>query len=684
MLRAVAWPRGLHAIASAPIGNAVWNDLRRKATGALSFHRPGVNGFILLGLLEAFVDPQFLGLVWTCREARSRSPREFWQHSIAPLAHGLLDLPPSSLASVLVARLQFVGLSVLPCGRVADQFGVFCMQTTNSTEVELRLLRAWCQVVAAKVAHRTDFQGLGQVDLVASRKALLKLPVDDQALLRFSMAGGLFTESYKAKWTSQSEQCRWCGATDSLKHRYWECEQHLDLRCKLAPDAVAHLDLIPPALSLRGWSLLPSTWTDWMVTLAALPTEMPVPAVALCPESWNNVFTDGSCFWQNQPQFRLASWSAVLATPFDGAWHPSPASVIGASVLSGFCQTAYRAELTALAYCLSCAARARAPIRVWSDCLGVVNKFKLLFWGSGRINHNRPNSDLRLWIADSVDTLGLDRIQIVKVQAHRTLQSAQTLHDAWAFFHNAVADRAARLANQARPQKFWQQWEQHAQETCAVEKLAAQVQALHLAVGKRHVQAPQQETTDAPIEPKETRQFEQNFSLGAWTGACPPKVARLFGPSHVQRVARWFWDRLLPTDSNLVWVSFSQLYIDFQLAWNHPGPIKVHQQWIDTDLRRYVAAERFSFRQRVKWFKQLMKAFWKEAGLAVAMAQTRPLSMMLQAYLPAASLPWPSQAIEKVDTRLASQLTAPCTRDAAVLAALPLAITKGGTRADPT
>lgn len=86
----------------------------------------------------------------------------------------------------------------------------------------------------------------------------------------------------------------------------------------------------------------------------------------------------------------------------------------------------------------------------------------------------------------------------------------------------------------------------------------------------------------------------------------------------------------------------------------------------------------------MKWFKQLMKAFWKEAGLAVAMAQTRPLSMMLQAYLPAASLPWPSQAIEKVDTRLASQLTAPCTRDAAVLAALPLAITKGGTRADPT
>ena len=158
MLRAVAWPRGLHAVASAPVGGSKWHELRRRATGALSFHRPGVNGHILLGLVEAAVDPQFLGLLWTCRETRAKCSPEFWTNSVAPFALGQLDLPPNSLTAILVSRLQHVGFTILPSGHVADQFGSFCLQTANFHEVEFRLQRAWCRVVAAQVAHRMDFQ----------------------------------------------------------------------------------------------------------------------------------------------------------------------------------------------------------------------------------------------------------------------------------------------------------------------------------------------------------------------------------------------------------------------------------------------------------------------------------------------------------------------------------------------
>ena len=540
--------------------------------------------------------------------------------------------------------------------------------------------RAWCCVVAAQVSHRLDFQGLDAVDLVATRKALRGLAADDQALLRFSLAGGLFTERYKAKWTQQTDACKFCGASDSLRHRYWECPQHADLRSQLAPDATRLVDLLPTALSLRGWSLLPSTWNSWMSLLAALPTEMPEPAVDFKPGIWNDVFTDGSCLWQNQPSVRVAAWSAVLARPFHDTWTPAAASVIGASALSGLCQSAYRAELTALAYSLSCAARAWAPIRVWCDCLGVVNKFHLLVCGAGRINCNRPNSDLWLWIADSVETLGREHVQVRKVQAHRTLQSAKTLHDAWTFFHNTVADRAARLANQARPAAFWLQWEQHVREVFAVDVLAGQVRALHIAVGRRHVCAEVASDDHQEIVPKETREFVQNFSLGGWSGEPPPKAARLFGPTHVGRVSQWLWERLQPASHKVVWMTFSQLYIDYQLAWNHPGPLRIHGQWIDTDQRTYVAAERFQFKQRVRWFKQLVKSVWKEVGIDAALAQTRPAGHMVQAYLPAASVPWPQVQIDKVDAWLASHLKGPCSRNAAALNRLPLAVAKGGTR----
>ena len=417
-----------------------------------------------------------------------------------------------------------------------------------------------------------------------------------------------------------------------------------------------------------------------MTLLTALPSAMPEPEAKLFPNVWNDVFTDGSCFWQTQPLIRVAAWSAVVARPFSGHWTPAAAQVLGASVVAGLCQSAYRAELTALAFSLSCAARARAPIRVWSDCLGVVNKFHLLFWGAGRLNPNSSNSDLWMWIADSVEALGRDRIQVKKVPAHRTLQSATNLHEAWTFFHNAVADRAARLANQARPTEFWQKWEQHVKEVDAVEQLATQVRALHVAVGRRHVCLAEQETAVAETAPKATREFVQKFSLGNWCGAVPPKTALLFGPTHVTRVTQCLWERLQPASNKIVWMTFSQLYIDYQLAWNHPGPLRVQGHWIDTDQRTYVAAERFSFKQRVRWFKQMVKAVLKEVGVEAALAQARPAGHMVQAYLPATSVPWPQQAIDRTDAWLAKHLKGPCSRDAAALNSLPLAVVKGGTR----
>jgi hypothetical protein len=78
MLRAVAWPRGLHAVASAPVGDQVWLQLRRQAVKALGWTKPGVNPAVLLGLVECAIDPQFVATVWTIRSARSHGSLDFW------------------------------------------------------------------------------------------------------------------------------------------------------------------------------------------------------------------------------------------------------------------------------------------------------------------------------------------------------------------------------------------------------------------------------------------------------------------------------------------------------------------------------------------------------------------------------------------------------------------------------
>ena len=675
ILRAVAWPRGLHAIPSAPLVHSVWVQLRRHATKALGLQRPGVNSFVLLGLVEASVDPQFVALLLTCRSVRTQYAVDFGSSLLAPLASGHLDLPPSSPASVVLGRLQHVGMSIDRFGRIVDRFGALCLHTTNPAEVELRLLWGWVQFVACKVAHRPEFAGLHLVNPAATRQFLKKLPPDDQALVRLGLSGGLFTESYKAKWTDQSDHCIWCGQVDSMKHRYWECPQHQDLRDQLAPLAQTLVDLLPPALSLRGWALHPPTWEAWISALTALPSTILAPVANFVQGRVNHVFTDGSCLGQADPRLRLASWAAILVPSVDSDWTPGSSVVLGASVLAGLCQTAFRAELTAVAFVLHWAACQGTAVCVWTDCAGVVNRYNLTFWGYRRINLNKGNADLWLWIQQSVEILGRDRIQLRKVPAHRSLHSAQHRQELWMIYHNNLVDKAARLANQARPPQFWNLWLDHVKATYAADEIFAQVAALQLAVAKRHVRAQGDGADDQPVDaPRQTRTFDVDFDLQGWNGQPLPQLAQTFGDAHAARVVRWFHARLTTgPDSEIVWVSFIQLYVDFQLCWGNPGPLRVCNQWVDVASRQYLSAEQHPFRARVRWFRQLVKALVAHAGIRAGFAQCRPRSEAVLTFVPSISVPWNTFALHEVDGWLLRHLGAPCTRAANCLAALPIA-----------
>lgn len=88
--------------------------------------RAGVNPLlVLLGLLEAELDPQWYALLQTVRDIRSFAPQGFMCESVAPFALGLLTLPPRSPASILTTRLHQVCCSVQGEGSVRDPLGIF-------------------------------------------------------------------------------------------------------------------------------------------------------------------------------------------------------------------------------------------------------------------------------------------------------------------------------------------------------------------------------------------------------------------------------------------------------------------------------------------------------------------------------------------------------------------------------
>ena len=273
-----------------------------------------------------------------------------------------------------------------------------------------------------------------------------------------------------------------------------------------------------------------------------------------------------------------------------------------------------------------------------------------------------------------MEILGQGAAQVRKVPGHRTLQSARTFEEAWMFFHNDYADRAARSGNEARPAAFWDLWARHVAATIAATKLADQVRAVHIAVGRRQVQADLRDVPVEPIQVRPTREFVPIFSIfaiGQWSGAMLPKFARLYGTAIFHKVARWFSPRLTDNQGGEpIWISFVQLYIDFQLAWGHPGPLRIQNQWVDIDSRPYLAAATYPFKQRVRWFRQCMKAFFAEASITAGLEQCRPRSETIQAFVPSVSLPRDLRAMAEVERWLTGQLTSPCVRSASALCSL--------------
>ena len=516
-LRTVAWPRGLFGVSSAPIGRAVWLGCRRAALKALSFNKPGVNPLLLLGVVEAFADPELVALLQTVVDAREQCPVDFWTSELFPAAAGLLVCPPSSPTMVLLERLQLVGISIRPDGSWVDSVGPFLPWEIGHGELCVRIQWAWNRYVAAQVSHRVDFQGLDFVDTATTRQALLALPPDQQALYRLGLSGGLFTNNAHSHWNGETDACKWCHQPDSLEHRYFECPQFLDLRLRHAPDATRLRTLLPAALALRGWALQSPTHLSWCKLLDSIPKEVPAVECAFDPVGWNHVFTDGSCLWQACPAYRVAAWGAVLAFGLSDKWTFSVGGIVGAGPLPGLCQTSYRAELFALGFVLHHAALGGFRVKIYSDCQGVINKYHLLTQGKAKLKASSSSADLWRWVLASHQQLDGDHIQLVKIAAHRRVASARTRLEAWQYWNNGAADRVAKTANFRRSPDFWRIWTHHAGCVTGARELHQQIANLQVAVALRSVEAEQMETLDEVRQEvtQTNRVFQVQFQVEA-------------------------------------------------------------------------------------------------------------------------------------------------------------------------
>eukprot|EP00438_Fugacium_kawagutii_P030705 Skav213059 [mRNA] locus=scaffold364:426267:435025:- [translate_table: standard] len=646
---------------------------RRAANKAIGMQKPGVNPLVLLGMVEDACDPYYVGILQTVLVSRQMRSPDFWPSEVYPYAVGMMQSPPNSPVAILVSRLQSLGFSVHPDGQLSDSIGKFHPATLNVSELHLRFRQAWISYVAAQVHHRKDFDGTQFVDTHTTQKALQKLPVDVQAMMRLSLAGGQFTQDAHSHWDTDNTQCKWCGATDSLRHRYFECPETQNLRESHAPQVLQHAEQLPDVFLLRGWAIMPPSRLAWLTMLANIPTDIP-PLHSKLRGGDNHVFTDGSCFLQHNASVRVAGWGVVLAKPFSPTWHQGFECILGSGQLPGLIQTAYRAELYSVAFVVHHAAVAQVNLSVYSDCLGVVNRCLLMLAGCRWVKVNSPNADLWQWLQDSLDRLGRSRVKIYKIKAHCELRQAGNLEDAWRIFNNAAVDGVARHAASTRTPEFWSLWRKLAQEVHMMQSLHAEIFELHAAVAKCSVlQRDPAEPLQAPAG-KEKRVFPMTFCTADWNGVAPAALCQEYGEAMVTRMLRW-WRRRTTGDNvgEVRWIPFAHLYVDFQLSVGSVGPIKFKKQWLDPANRPYMEPERHSFLQRLKWFRRFLKVFWKQTQIKVGLATTRGAGEAIQSFVACASVQWEQWAHNKADHWLLHQIRSPCLKGTTVLAHLPVA-----------
>lgn len=465
LVRTVAWPRAFHAISAVVLGKKRFHALRSHVMHSLRLDKAGANSHLQLLSEGLTADPHCFAILETIRDFRDLGHNAEQVDRLTQICLGHQDSPYSTVSQVLCQRLHQLGFHILADGWVSDKFGTWHLLTAEFGEVQFRIQEAWIRVVAEQVAHRNDFNGMGRVDVVATRTDVHSRPPTTQGTLRRCLNGTTNT-FVVCKWSDSGKSfCPECGQQDSLQRRLWDCPFVSDLRNDIPQDLLQHIDKLPPCCRLHGWTVTSDSASDWYQLLDSIPQTVPNQVVEFRDVSILDLFTDGSALWPQEPRYRVASWAVVQASPFGLDVDTTATTIIAAGPLGGVRQSAYCSELFAVLAALTYAAPTGKGVRIWTDCLAVIRKFTLLVDGSKRLRVNSAHADLWQQILDVVGSIGKSLVRLIKVPAHETLSDHNSAFDNWLAYHNNCVDVAAKAANTQRGDVFWKAWKRHARET---------------------------------------------------------------------------------------------------------------------------------------------------------------------------------------------------------------------------
>ena len=679
-IKQAAWSCCLHGIAATSISLDTFVSLRTQAMRGLNADGAGCNSCVHLGLIEnPVLDPLCWSIVSTLRTIRECASRESLAALMQEAVSGSSKLPQTGMTSILIARIQHLGWEVRTGERCSDGLSEFSLLGISFQELVLRVGWSWQKWVASTVSHRASFQGLATCDPVSTREFLQTLSVADQGLMRKALNGALFTNDSVCYFSSHgSTCCQFCGEPDSRMHRFWHCKVFDDERKGHLEGFPGEITNLPNSLLCHGWSVRSTTWESWIQTLLQIQTPNVIESILPQGTEWIDLFTDGSCLWPRDRDMRLAAWAIVEASP---GGEVTRSSVVWAGHLDGVLQSAYRAELRAVCCAVQYALFWGKKVRIWSDCQSVVRKFTQLVHHNRVLKPNGPHSDLWAEVLETVSRLGAHAVKITKVAAHQDASNNVSALESWAFQHNSIVDRAARIANLQRESSFWEQHRKHCLATQWAKRVSRVAQHVILDISRKVVarEVVLQEDESGANQQAEQVQPVMVAQAPTWEGCVPSAplpigVTGRFGHRYVATLVAWFEAAMASFTPGCAtfWISIHQLYLDYQHQTGELGLV-YQKGWKDPEHLPGLKLVPRTFKRRSSWFGSSLRAVFRAYGVDLPWMVTRPHSMMLALHTSCVALPWPVWRLERVEkwlmTRLPAKMAA--TRNGSTLVHLP-------------
>ena len=639
-----AWPNLFHSISIAPLGSHHYVQLRSKANKSLGFQKQGANPMLQLSCIcNPLCDPECWCLLETLITFRKWAIQELVTPVLEAMTQGEKGVSgPSHNVLVWFNKLGWEWIEV---GIALDQNrNPISFVDCPIQELKARLIEAWqLHVFDAIERSRPTMKGLRQMSAENTTAQMDIWPADKAGLLRCALNGTQYTNDALTHSKAETDKCPFCEEKDSAYHRHAECKYFETERQDLMNNLSQVEGFNHPCVIQHGWiPMNPYKKQLKTILLNQIPNKAFDYEHPLCFDQEIQIldlFTDGSAIQPTNSTLRISTWGVVLWTGFE-FWPISSGGV------PGYHQTSLRGEIWAAISALGFVSKANKKARLWIDNFTVYRFIHEIMQGFEHNLDRRKDADLWTCLIHQIRNCRDHLSDVIKIRAHTDVDIQEHHVDVWAVQGNQRADSVAAQARNSLPAVLWEVWRNAESWEKKASSLRQQLHSAIINIGLKAVTTNQTNQEPRPLGTIRIEHLEIDDNLLKLTKLTLEEIPAHFATDEADPLLRWLGTKL-EGNSPILWVSWQQILVAYQMETGRTGPRNLGRRWRNTDYRIHTE---YDYPKFVTWFPHYIQNLAKAAQLEVEVRHQRPPSFVLAFWTGCIKIRMTQQQLDEIDT----------------------------------